>query len=195
VVALFYILCTTHYPQLKKIIEHLTQMKNEPRKTTDLIVTHIFDAPIEKVWQTWTDEKFVQRWWCVNGFSNILAKMDVREGGKSHVGMRASKEYGGKDYYNVWKYTKIITGKFIQYISNFADKEGNVITPETAGLPAETPMDKKQQVEFEELDGGKTKITITEFGWLTEGVMIERSRNGLEQTFANIDRMVRQANE
>jgi len=159
-------------------------------KTVDLTVIHVFDAPIEKVWQAWTDEKIVQRWWGVDGFSNILAKMDVREGGISHVGMRASKEYGGKDYYNTFKYTRVVHHKLIQYISNFADKDGNVITPEMAGLPSETPMDKKQQVAFKALGSGKTEVTITEFGWLARGVMMERSQHGLEQTLANIDKIL-----
>ena len=165
-------------------------MKKEPRKTTDLTVTHIFDAPIEKVWRTWTDEKFVQRWWYVDGFSNILAEMDVCEGGVSHVGMRASKEYGGQDYYNVWKYTKVIPLKFIQFVSNFANKDGKVITPEAAGLPSETPLGIRQQVEFEKFGSGQTKVIITEFGWLADGVMIERSREGLEQTLKNIDKVL-----
>lgn len=164
--------------------------EDEYKKTVDLVVTHVFDAPIEKVWQAWTDEKFVQRWWGVDGFLNILAKVDVREGGISHVGMRASKEYGGMDYYNVFKYTQVIPFKLIQYISNFADKEGNVITPEAAGLPAETPMDKKQQVEFRALGDGKTKVTITELDWPAKGFMVERSRRGLEQTLVNIDKVL-----
>lgn len=116
--------------------------------------------------------------------------MDVREGGASHVGMRASEAYGGQDYYNLWEYKKVIPRKFIQYVSNFADREGNVITPEEAGLPAETPMNKRQQVEFEDVGEGKTKVTITEFGWLAEGVMEARSRKGLEQTLANMDELL-----
>lgn len=158
--------------------------------TTDLVVSHTFHAPVDKVWQAWTDEELVQRWWRVDGFSNILAKIDVREGGVSHVGMRASEEYGGMDYYNVFRYTRVIPLQLIRYISNFADKGGNAISPEAAGLPAETPMDKEQQVEFKDLGDGNTKVTITEFGWLAEGVMIERSRRGLEQTLANIDEVL-----
>lgn len=167
-----------------------TNMAAEDTETTDLVISHTFDAPVQKVWQAWTDDKFVQRWWRVDGFSNILAKMDVREGGVSHVGMRASKEYGGMDYYNVFRYTRVIPLEVIQFVSNFADKAGNVITPEAAGLPAETAIDKKQQVVFENLGDGKTKVTVTEFGWLAEGVMIERSRRGLEETLANIDQVL-----
>lgn len=167
-------------------------MEDEPKKLIDLVATHIFDAPLEKVWQAWTDEKLVEHWWGVDGFSNILAKVDVREDGISHLGMRASKEYGGMDYYNVFKYTRVIPHQLIQYVSNFADKEGNVITPEAAGLPAETPMNKKQQVEFKSLGNGKTRVTVTEFGWPAGDVMVERSRRGLDQTLANIDKVLRE---
>jgi uncharacterized protein YndB with AHSA1/START domain len=146
--------------------------------------------PLETVWQAWTDERVVQRWWRVDGFSNILAKMDVREGGVSRLGMRASQEYGGMDFFNVFRYTRVVPRKLIQYISNFADKAGKVITPEAAGLPAETPMDKEQQIEFEDLGGGKTLVTITEAGWLAGGEMIERSRRGLEQTLGNLDKLL-----
>jgi uncharacterized protein YndB with AHSA1/START domain len=170
-----------------------SKMADEFKQTEDLTVTYTFHAPIEKVWQVWTDDKFVQRWWYVEGFSNILARMDVREGGVSHVGMRALEEYGGAGYYNVFKYTRVVPHEVIQYVSNFADKEGNVTTPEAAGLPAETPVDKKQQVEFEDLGDGKTKVTITEFGWLAGGVMVERSRRGLEQTLSNIDTVLSDA--
>jgi uncharacterized protein YndB with AHSA1/START domain len=41
-------------------------MAKEPQETEDLAVTHTFNAPVEKVWRAWTDEKFVQRWWRVD---------------------------------------------------------------------------------------------------------------------------------
>jgi hypothetical protein len=56
-------------------------------------------------------------------------------------------------------------------------------------------MHKKQQVEFEDLGGEKTKVAITEFGWQAGGVMIERSRRGLEQTLRNIDKVLSDQDE
>lgn len=153
-------------------------------------MTRTFEAPVANVWEAWTQERFVRQWWAVDGFSNILAKMDVREGGASLVGMRAAKEYGGLDYYNVFRYTRVDPCRLLQWTSNFADKEGNVIPPQQAGLPPETPMDKEQQAEFADLGDGRTKVTVTERGWLAGGVMAERSRRGLEQTLANIDRLL-----
>jgi uncharacterized protein YndB with AHSA1/START domain len=66
-------------------------MADEFKPTEDLRVTHTFHAPIERVWQAWTDDKVVERWWYVDGFSNILAKIDVRQGGVSHVGNASFK--------------------------------------------------------------------------------------------------------
>lgn len=168
--------------------ERKGDMTDDTNGTTDLVVSHIFGAPVEAVWNIWTEESSVQKWWRVDGFSNILANMDVRENGVSHLGMRASEEYGGQDYYNVFQYTEVVPNRLLRYISNFADEAGNVISPEAAGLPGETPMDKQQQVEFEDRGDGTTKVTITEFGWLADGVMLERSKAGLQQTLANIDR-------
>lgn len=174
----------------RAFIDKKGDMTHDTSGTTDLVVSHTFGAAVDAVWRVWTEGRSVQKWWRVDGFSNILANMDVRENGVSHLGMRASEEYGGRDYYNVFQYTEVVPNLLLRYISNFADDAGNVVSPEAAGLPAETPMDKLQQVEFEDLGDGTTKVTITESGWLADGVMLERSKAGLQQTLANIDRVL-----
>ncbi|MGE5072645.1 MAG: SRPBCC domain-containing protein [Anaerolineae bacterium] len=37
-------------------------MTEQPTKE-DLVVTRIFDAPLELVWRAWTDPNEVRRWW------------------------------------------------------------------------------------------------------------------------------------
>jgi len=37
-------------------------------KKRDLVFARVFDAPVERVWQAWTDPEQVMRWWGPNGF-------------------------------------------------------------------------------------------------------------------------------
>ena len=54
--------------------------ENSPQTTKkrDLIVTRVFDAPVEQVWKAWSDPSSVMQWWgperlysaaCSHGFS------------------------------------------------------------------------------------------------------------------------------
>ncbi len=46
-----------------------------------IVMTRVYDAPRELVWQTMTQAKHVRRWWGGPGFSNPVCEMDVRPGG------------------------------------------------------------------------------------------------------------------
>ena len=67
-------------------------MSTEPKKR-DVIVTRVFDAPVEQVWNAWVEPEMVKQWWGPTGFTCPLAEMDFREGGTSLVCMRAPKEF------------------------------------------------------------------------------------------------------
>ena len=58
-------------------------MKNE------IMVTRIFNAPIELVWKSWTEPELVMRWWGPDKFTSPSAKINFREGKSSIVCMRA----------------------------------------------------------------------------------------------------------
>lgn len=146
----------------------------------DLVLTRVFDAPVELVWRAWTDPTHVMRWWGPAGFTSPSAEMDVREGGTSLVCMRAPKEFGGQDSYNTWAYTKIVPMRRIEFFQNLADKDGNTADPVTMGMPPDSPQDQRNLVTFEDVGGGKTALTVTELGW-TGGQMMEMSRMGMEQ--------------
>jgi uncharacterized protein YndB with AHSA1/START domain len=47
-----------------------------------IIMTRVFDAPIEKVWFAFTTPEHVKRWYGGHGFSSPVCEMDVRPGGK-----------------------------------------------------------------------------------------------------------------
>jgi len=149
-------------------------------ETRDLVVTRIFNAPIERVWNAWTDPQQVIQWWGPTGFSSPSAKMDFREGGTSLVCMRAPKEFGGQEHYSTWAYTKIVPMRTIEYINNLAEKDGHRADPVHLGMPADFPRDQRHLVTFKDLGNGKTEMTITQFGW-TVGKMLQLCELGLNQ--------------
>ena len=140
--------------------------KNNPpqaSKTRDLIITRVFDAPIELVWKAWTDPEHVMKWWGPDHFTSPSAKIDFREGGTSLVCMRAPKEFGGQDMYSTWTYKKILPMERIEFIQNLADKDGNLVDPVEMGLPPEFPKDVRTVVTFKDLGNHKTEMTVTEY--------------------------------
>src|SRR5262249_32614140 len=53
-----------------KVLQESSQVKKK-----DLVVTRIFDAPVERVWKAWSDPEHVKRWWERNGFTTPVASI------------------------------------------------------------------------------------------------------------------------
>ena len=146
----------------------------------DLVVTRVFDAPIEQVWKAWTDPEYVMRWWGPTGFTACACKIDFREGGKFVFCMRAPKEFqGGQDFYTAGVYKKIVPMKLIEFSQGLSDKDGNRIDPTSIGMPADFPKEIPSALAFNRV-GNKTELTATEYGW-TVGQMRDMSEAGLKQ--------------
>lgn len=151
--------------------------------TRDLVVTRLFDASVEEVWNAWVDPGLVMQWWGPDGFTSPLAEMDFREGGTSLVCMRSPD---GTDMYTTWAYTQIIPLERFEYIFNLSDKDGNTLDPVTLGLPPDFPQDARHTVVFQALGNNRTEMIMTEFGY-TSDQLFDLSKAGLEQS---LDKMV-----
>jgi len=153
----------------------------------DMVLTRVFDAPLEQVWKAWSESEQVMRWWGPTGFTCPLAKMNFQEGGKSLVCMRAPKEFGGMDMFNTWSYSKIVPMQRIEFILQFSDKDGNKLDPDKIGLPPGIPKEIPHVILFKSLGTNKTEITISEFGYASEEA-VNISKSGMEQC---LDKMAR----
>jgi len=143
----------------------------------DLVVTRVVDAPVGQVWRAWTDPEQVRRWWGPTGFTCPLARMEVREGETSLVAMRSPQ---GLDLYNTWAYRSVVPHQRLEFVQNFADPDGNTITPASIRLPPELPRDVRHLVTFHVLGEDRTELTVTEDGY-TSNQILELSKAGLEQ--------------
>jgi uncharacterized protein YndB with AHSA1/START domain len=157
----------------------------------DLVVTRTFDAPVELVWNAWTDPQHVMRWWGPNGFTSPTCKMDFREGGTSLVHMRSPE---GQDFYNTWTYGKIVPMQQIEFILNFADKDGKRVDPVTMGLPPDIPQDVRHVVIFKANGDSNTEMTVTEYGYTSDQIF-DLSKAGLNQCLDKMDASFHGVNE
>jgi uncharacterized protein YndB with AHSA1/START domain len=47
----------------------------------ELVLTRVFNAPRNLVFQVWTDPKHLEQWWGPRGFTTEIREMDVKPGG------------------------------------------------------------------------------------------------------------------
>ena len=154
----------------------MTDGRVETTRTHDMVLTRVFDAPVERVWRAWTEDDQVMQWWGPLGFTAPLARMDVREGGTSLVCMR-SPDLG--DMYNTWTYTAVAPKERLEFVSRFSDEHGTALDPGEMGLPG-VPAEVPHVITFEADGEGTTRLTVREIGY-PDPQIVEVSRLGMEQ--------------
>ena len=122
-----------------------------------MVITRIFDAPREIVWKAWTDPQYVMQWWGPKGFTSPACKMDFREGGKFLCCMRTPD---GQEFWNGGEYHEIVPHEKIVSSMYFSDSNGNKVEAAAYGIEHEAIEDAYDVVTFEDLGGGKTKLTF-----------------------------------
>jgi len=152
----------------------------EMSEKRDVVITRTLEAPIEQVWNAWTQPEFVMRWWGPTGFTSPSCKIDFRVGGKYLFHMRAPKDFqGGQDFYTAGVYRKIVPLTLIEFTQGFSDKDGNLIDPASMGMPPDFPKEIPSSLSFKRV-GAKTELTVIEYGW-TAGQMRDLSERGMNE--------------
>ena len=100
-------------------------------------------------------------------------------GGTTLVAMQTPPEYGGSTMHTRWTYGAISEPTRMDFVSEFADADGQPIEPAAAGIPPGVPAEAPQVVELEPLPGGRTRVTVTETGYTDEAR--RQSEAGQEQ--------------
>lgn len=114
-----------------------------------LTIIRSYDAPLEKVWEAWSDPTQAQEWWGPAGVTNPTFEWEFKTDGKINVVMLAGPELGqmaGQEWPMVGKFREVEHQKKIVFESS----------PIMDGQPI---MDTLTAVTFEEQDG-KTKLTV-----------------------------------
>lgn len=85
---------------------------NNDTANRELRITKVLSAPVDLVWEVWTNPEHIAKWWGPNGFTTIIHKMDVAEGGEWRLTMQGTD---GKNYPNKSVFIEIVQLKKIVY--------------------------------------------------------------------------------
>ena len=132
--------------------------------TTDwVLITREFNAPIETIWNMWTDPDMFSRWYGPNGFTVPVAEMDVTVGGTRKICMEMKIPERTVTMWFTGVYKEVTAPNRLIYTESMCDAEGNLISPREMGMPEGTPEVTEVIVELSE-EGGKTVMTMTHQG-------------------------------
>jgi len=136
-------------------------LEKRTRKKEVFFINRSFDAPLELMFEVWTNPDHMARWTSPTGFTTKFIKADVRTGGE---GFYSSSDASGKmTMYGKTKYLEITKPHRIVYTQQFADEKGNVVRhpmsptwPETmlttVVLTAEGPHQTRVTLTWEPYD-------------------------------------------
>jgi uncharacterized protein YndB with AHSA1/START domain len=136
-----------------RLAEYLT--KESSGKDT-FVINRVFNAPIDVMYEMWTDPKHFSQWCPPTGFSMKFIDADVRPGGRTFYSMSA--ENGGMTMYGRAEYIKMEKPHTIIYTQQFCDEKGNVSRHPMAPTWPETML---TTVRLTEETPSQTRVTVT----------------------------------
>src|SRR4051794_25616045 len=119
----------------------------------ELVITRVFDAPRELVFQAFAEAERLAQWWGPKGFTIHVSRLDFRPGGIFHYRMAAPD---GQDMWGRFAYREIVPPERIVWVNSFSDEAGNLTRPPFSDP---WPPEILNTVTLVEHDG-KTTLTL-----------------------------------
>lgn len=91
------------------------------KENVTIHVTREFDAPVQLVWQAWTQAELLDQWWAPKPYRTETKSLDFREGGRwlySMVGPQKDRHWCRADYQNIEE------ARLITWEDAFCDENG-----------------------------------------------------------------------
>ena len=152
--------------------EHETATLTTP-SDREVRIERVFDAPIERVWEAFTDPNLVAQWWG-RGNKLVIERMEVERGGHWRFVEHADDGVNGFE------------GRYREVTPH----ERLVQTFEWDGMPGYVAVDT---AVFEDLGDGRTKLVTTSLFHTTEerdGMLSSGMETGLNESYAALDKLL-----
>src|SRR5580704_15935699 len=145
-----------------------------------------FDAPVDLIWQMWTDPEHFKAWYGPDGVAIPVAKMDVRVGGTRLVCMEMQSPGDPIRMWFTGEYLEVAENERLVYTESMSDENGNVLLPSDIGIADGHPITTEVRVELEAIDG-RTKMVLTHVGIPTGSPGAAGWAMALDKLAANVE--------
>src|SRR5579871_4830531 len=95
-----------------------------------------FNASVADVWRVWNDSDSIKKWWGPKGYTALVARNDVREGGGFLWAMKSGEE---RKFWNTGTYKEVVADKKIVSTMSFSDENGKIIPGPQVSVPGRWP--------------------------------------------------------
>ena len=123
-------------------------------KSTDFVISRVFDAPRELVWKAFTDPEHMKEWWGPKDTPVVVSNTDLRVGGSYHGAMRAPN---GSLMWAKFVYREIDPPRRLVWVHSFSDEAGGLTRHP---MSPTWPLQMLTTVTFGDLPNGKTEVTL-----------------------------------
>lgn len=143
------------------------------KNANELRLVRVFNAPAKLIWEVWTEDNHVTKWWGPRGFSLTTKSKEVAPGGQWVYTMHGPDGVDYPDittYHEVEKYKKLVydhganenQGPLFRVTVTFEEFKGKTVMDMTMAL--ETPEAAEQIAKFiEEVGGNSTWDRLGEY--------------------------------
>lgn len=128
-----------------------------------VVIERSFDAPVDVIWQMWTDPEHFKKWYGPDGATIPVATMDVRVGGSRLLGMEIRTPNGVMQLWFAGEYREVVENERLVYTESMSDENGNEPSRSGEGPPDGHAGITEVLVELEDL-GGRTRMVMTHAG-------------------------------
>jgi uncharacterized protein YndB with AHSA1/START domain len=136
-----------------RLAEHVEKEKTGKEK---FVINRSFDAPLELMFEMWTNPKHFSKWLAPTGFNMEFIRSDIRPGGSTFYFMSGpggvNKMYGRAEYKEIHKPDRIV------YTQQFADQDEKISRHPMAPDWPETMLTTVQLTAEGE---DRTRVTVT----------------------------------
>lgn len=112
-----------------------------------MTIVRTFAAPLQQVWDAWTQSDKLDQWWAPEPYKAVTKKMDFSEGGYWLYSMNGPE---GDKHFAKFSYETIDPANYYTGLSMFTDENGN---------PNSDMPNRPWKVQFSG-DGAATMVTV-----------------------------------